>query len=509
MGTHVLLCAPVIPEFDRESGSKRIFNLLEYLRDAGFTVSFVAENPHGDERYARALRERGIAVYAGFDDRTDALFSSGVVDVAVFAFWYLAAARAPQLRERSPSTRVLVDTIDLHFLRNSRRLLQHDAAGAQPVLDADYGSEIVRELNAYASADGVLTVSQKEADLVDDLLGRRGHAVAVPDAEELPVSPVPLARRQGVLFVGNFRHPPNVQAAEHLCRDLVPLMDPALLRRHPVSIVGNAMPQSVLRLAQASGGRVRAVGWVPSLEPYLDRARVAVLPLLYGAGTKRKLIQALMVGTPTVSTSVGAEGLDVRDGQDLVIADEPAAMAAGVERLLVDDAAWARIAQSGAARVRGIHGHAAAREQLVALVERTLRSRPAPALPVGATAHYRDLVAQVVEQVAAVVPPRATVAVVSRGDDALLDLGDRTAWHYPQTTDGRYAGHHPGTGVEALAELEQLRDRGADYLVVPRTAAWWLEHYRELEAWLTSTGRRLDGGDACQVFALPGGRRTA
>ena len=61
MGTHVLLCAPVIPEFDRESGSKRIFNLLEYLRDAGFTVSFVAENPHGDERYARALRERGIA----------------------------------------------------------------------------------------------------------------------------------------------------------------------------------------------------------------------------------------------------------------------------------------------------------------------------------------------------------------------------------------------------------------------------------------------------------------
>src|SRR5262249_31354544 len=77
----------------------------------------------------------------------------------------------------------------------------------------------------------------------------------------------------------------------------------------------------------------------------------------------------------------------------------------------------------------------------------------------------------------AAVAAEAPVAVVSRGDDALLELGGRPAWHFPQTPDGVYAGHHPADGPAAVAHLEAMRARGGRYLVLPSTAFWWLDHY--------------------------------
>ena len=69
--------------------------------------------------------------------------------------------------------------------------------------------------------------------------------------------------------------------------------------------------------------------------------------------------------------------------------------------------------------------------------------------------------------------------VVSKGDDALLKLGDHWTSHFPCTEDGAYPGHHPKSSQEAIATLELLRERGAEYLVFPKTATWWLAHYAE------------------------------
>src|SRR5439155_18771540 len=135
-------------------------------------------------------------------------------------------------------------------------------------LDRRCGEEMARELNAYADADGVLTVSRKEADLLHELTGRAALAFAVADAEDLPASPGPFADRRGVLFVGNFRHAPNVDAVEFLCRHVYPHLDPGLLAEHPVTVVGNALTDGVRRHAAGRPG-VTVVGWVPDLVPYL------------------------------------------------------------------------------------------------------------------------------------------------------------------------------------------------------------------------------------------------
>jgi GT2 family glycosyltransferase len=117
--------------------------------------------------------------------------------------------------------------------------------------------------------------------------------------------------------------------------------------------------------------------------------------------------------------------------------------------------------------------------------------------------HYRALVDRIREVVAAELPPDATVAVVSNGDDMLLELDGRTAWHFPRLPDGTYAGYHPADSAEAIADLDELRTRGARYLVVPDTSRWWLDYYEELAAHLTEQSEsvvRLE--EVCTVFRL-------
>jgi hypothetical protein len=77
----------------------------------------------------------------------------------------------------------------------------------------------------------------------------------------------------------------------------------------------------------------------------------------------------------------------------------------------------------------------------------------------------------------ACVPEGATVVIVSRGDDLLLKLNSRRGWHFPQNDDGIYAGYHPPSSAYAISHLEALRLKGAQFIVFPNTAFWWLDHY--------------------------------
>jgi hypothetical protein len=89
-------------------------------------------------------------------------------------------------------------------------------------------------------------------------------------------------------------------------------------------------------------------------------------------------------------------------------------------------------------------------------------------------------------------PRRANVLIVSRGDEEIVDFVDQDGGHFPQSEDGRYAGYHPADSQEAIQHLEELRARGAQYLIFPATSGWWLEHYRELTRHLDSEHRRLE-----------------
>jgi len=155
-------------------------------------------------------------------------------------------------------------------------------------------------------------------------------------------------------------------------------------------------------------------------------------------------------------------------------------------------------------------------------LDRLRGGRPAaPRRPAGAgrlasggaaPTEYDDLIGRIRKAVEVGVPRGARIAVVSRGDDALLALPGRRAGHFPQAPGGAYAGHHPADSAEAIACLESAHGRGADFLLLPATAAWWLDHYRDLRVHLEARYRlAVDLPDTCLIFDLrtPAERPTA
>jgi ATP-binding cassette subfamily B protein len=115
---------------------------------------------------------------------------------------------------------------------------------------------------------------------------------------------------------------------------------------------------------------------------------------------------------------------------------------------------------------------------------------------------YRRLREAVRNTVCQVAPPDATVMVASKGDSVLLDLGGRRAWHFPHGMGGGYAGHYPADSGEAIRQVEHLRDRGADFLVFPSTALWWLEHYPGLREHLGARYRQLQRDGIALIYSL-------
>lgn len=116
---------------------------------------------------------------------------------------------------------------------------------------------------------------------------------------------------------------------------------------------------------------------------------------------------------------------------------------------------------------------------------------------------YQRLRRRIREEVPRLVPRGATVLVISKGDGSLLDFPGRQGWHFPQTERGAYAGHHPASSEDAIAHLETLRAKGADYLVIPAPSQWWLDHYTEFGEYLDTRFARFRGPeDSFLIYIL-------
>ena len=101
-----------------------------------------------------------------------------------------------------------------------------------------------------------------------------------------------------------------------------------------------------------------------------------------------------------------------------------------------------------------------------------------------------------------VTPPGANILVVSRGDEALLAVSGRAGWHFPQDERGQYAGFYPADSAAAIEHLERVRARGGDFLLFPRTAFWWLDHYADLARYLDQRYRLIWRDDRCVIYRL-------
>ena len=344
----VLVLDACTPTPDRDSGSVRMTALMRLLLEEGCSLAFFPESQAHDGDYTRALQALGVEAWwqPALGALPDWLRRHGPgLDLVIASRHYVLAPVLPLLRAQAPQARLVFDTVDLHFLRERR---EAELAGDPARLRAA-GRTRRSELALIAAADETWVVSPAEATLLaGEAPGARVRVLS--NIHEVPARAVPgWHARRGLLFVGSYRHPPNVDAALWMAEDVLPLLraDGADVELH---LVGAGAPPEVQALGQRPG--VRFHDFVPDLQPLLDGCRVSVAPLRYGAGVKGKVNQALAHGLPVVATACAVEGMHLRPGEDVLVADDAAGFAAAVRRLHEDPALWQRLSQAGQENTR-------------------------------------------------------------------------------------------------------------------------------------------------------------
>jgi glycosyltransferase involved in cell wall biosynthesis len=207
------------------------------------------------------------------------------------------------------------------------------------------------ELSVWRSADISYYPSQQEVQAIQDIDPSVAVRYLAPYHFDLTTAePNAPPARQEVLFVGNFAHPPNVDAVEWLVAEIWPLIRQALPAAE-LLIVGSGV-SSNLQQRCLSQERVRLLGWISDdeLKALYEQVRVVVVPLRFGAGVKHKVVTALAQARPVVTTAVGMQGLqELMEG--VVVADSAKDIAASCVDLLGDQGLWMRLAKSGRAAV--------------------------------------------------------------------------------------------------------------------------------------------------------------
>ena len=356
---------------DQDSGSVRTSRYIRVMQSLGAKVTFIADNLQHLEPYVSRLQQEGVEVITaphvtsveGFIEDHGAEF-----DVIVLSRYYVAARYIDTARKAAPRALLVLDTHDLHYLR-TRRLaeLENSKAIAQSAQAIQQ-----QEMDCIRRMDVTWVVSPFEREVLAREVPQA--TVMVQTNIHYPVeAPAPFAERAGIMFVGGYRHPPNVDAALFYCREIVP----RLRERLPgvVSyLIGSNPPQAVTKL---QGDTVEVLGFVPEIEPWFDKCRLSVSPLRYGAGVKGKINHSMSRGLPVVATSTSVEGMHLAEGEEVLVADDPDAFADAIARLYRDEALWNRLSAAGLENVRAHFSPQAAAEPIGKVFELARRKKAA------------------------------------------------------------------------------------------------------------------------------------
>jgi sugar transferase (PEP-CTERM/EpsH1 system associated) len=282
-----------------------------------------------------------------FKQRLNRLLASRSFDLIVCDFLFPAV----NLPKRLPCPAVI-------FTHNVESEIWRRHADTKPgaiekaLYRAQYKRMLRYEEKTLARFDGVLAVSDADretmAALYPGAIRQPVHVVPTGvDTEYFAPAPSDPTSRK-LVFTGSMDWLPNEDAMQFFCREILPLIraeEPDVT----LSIVGRTPTPAVMRLADQPG--VEVTGRVDDVRPYMKEAAVYIVPLRIGGGTRLKIFEAMSMGKAVMSTTVGAEGLPVADGDHLLLADEPKTFAGGVVGLLRDAGRRARLEAAARALV--------------------------------------------------------------------------------------------------------------------------------------------------------------
>ncbi len=340
----ILVIDDRVPHHDRGSGDPRMALVLQALVDLWpeARVTLLAVDGVGADQYSPPLLEMGVEVVAGPRDPEAWLRSRA------FHYTIVIVSRPNNIgrflrpvRDTQPQAAVVYDAEAFYFRRLERMVAVTDPGDHRDAIRSDLHRYRNIELDALREVDAVTTVSEEERQIV--ALHAPGRAsFVVPHYRERAATTRTLDQRPGIAFYGGFMGgpgSPNEDAVVHLVRSVWPHLR-RLVPGIGLDIVGADPTEAVEALA---GADVSVIGAVADPVEYLQRYRLLVIPMRFGAGLKLRLLDAIAAGTPFVGTGITAEGLPLGPLEPLLVASEPADIAGLAARLMIDDSVWEHV----------------------------------------------------------------------------------------------------------------------------------------------------------------------
>ncbi len=407
----ILFVDHYVPTYDRDAGSRTTYMYLKLLLARGYEIKFLGANYHHDEPYSTELQQMGIEILYGGRMEVDiwSWIEKHEKDIhLVYINRPHIAAKYIDFIRTHTSLKVIFYGHDLHFLRLQR---EYELTGDVETLEQSRYWKSV-EFGIMGKADMTYYPSQAEIDAIADIdptvKSRAITAYVYEDFHEVPVTAAEsetsetkgtpgaegtsgaegtpgaegtygaegtpgaedtpgaegkygtdrtgtlsaaFARREGILFVGGFAHPPNKDGLMWFVKDIWPRV--RLLRREAVLyVVGSNADEEILALDSPEKGIIiRGFVSEEALSSLYDSVRLVAVPLRYGAGVKGKTVEALYYGCPVITTSVGAEGIPEAD-RVMTIEDDPDDFAEKLAAMYADTETLSRMSAAASEYIR-------------------------------------------------------------------------------------------------------------------------------------------------------------
>ena len=357
----VLIIDHRLPNPTEDAGSVRMIRLIEILASLGYVVHLHPIDGKRTQPATSRFEQLGAEVIGVplQDAQLRNVFSAlaDSLDLVIVSRPEVVSQVSNLLSDCLPMVPMAFDMVDAH-----RKFAEAKLTGDEKDLNE---AERLRRVERMAArvADVVITVSDADDERISEIADIKLKTVRIPTIH-IPADTGPdFAARNGILFVGGYEHPPNVDAARYFIKDILPLIEAEIGPVH-VTLAGSKPTDEILQLRSS---RISVPGWLESLTGLYHEARVVVAPLRFGAGVKGKIGEALTFGVPTVTTPIGIDGMPLVAGHDILVGASPAEFASQVLKLYQDPALWKSIRNSGINTIDQEFGASFARKQVAAL----------------------------------------------------------------------------------------------------------------------------------------------
>ncbi|AGP83286.1 glycosyltransferase [Alteromonas mediterranea MED64] len=322
-----------------DAGSHAALQEMKMMLALGFKVTFVPANLAPMGKYTSALQKMGVEVlYVPFYYSLDDVLQRRLGEMdAVYITRYDVAQKYVDVIKESGKP-ILFNNADLHFLREIRAALVKNDEEAMDLALLTRNEE----LEVCQKVDAILTYNTTEQAVISSHIAQEANMHITPWIVEPKDSGPHFHEREGIAFLGGYNHKPNTEAVEYMVKEVMPKLK---AQRPDITffIYGSKMPE---HFKDFESENVKVKGFAKTLDGVYHDHKIFIAPLLSGAGIKGKVLDALAFATPTILTSIAAEGTGLTNGINTLIADDVDEWVEAIIKLYDDEKLWKQFSEN-------------------------------------------------------------------------------------------------------------------------------------------------------------------